>query len=307
MSPERPRLDRLLKRLRWTVHRRLATRLGGDERSTLHAPGLELAELREYAAGDDVRSIDWHVTARTDRPYVRLAPAERALDALLVVDLSASVDWGTAAAPRRERALELAAAAGDLLTRRGNRLALLPFADRPLPALGPAAGRAQLARMLARLRDAPRQAEPGPTDLAAALVRADSLLARRGLVLIVSDFLAPDGWQRPLGRLAARHEVVAAAIDDPRDGQLPDLGLVTFEDPETGRQLVVDTGDAALRARFAAAAAARADGLRRELRRRGVALLELSTAEAIEPALVRFLELGRQPRGRPGPELPSAG
>src|SRR5262249_7075163 len=161
----------------------------GDERSTLRAPGLELAELREYAPGDDVRSIDWHVTARTDRPYVRLATAERSLDALLVVDLSGSVDWGTVECTRRARALELAAAAGDLLIRRGNRRALLPFADRPLAAESPAGGRSQLARVLGRLRDAPRQAEREPTDLAGALARADTLLKRRGLVLVVSDFL----------------------------------------------------------------------------------------------------------------------
>jgi uncharacterized protein (DUF58 family) len=258
--------------------------------------GLELAELREYVPGDDVRSIDWHVTARADRPFVRLAEVERGLDVLLVVDLSRSIDWGTAECHRRERALELCGAAGELLIHQGNRVGLLPFAERPLPVRPPRGGRGQLVHILETLKSDPGQPADGPTDLAAALKRADALMPRRGLVLVVSDFLAPDGWQVTLGRLAARHEVVAVHLADPRDRELPDLGLVTFEDPETGRQLTVDTADPRLRDRFAEAARWQVDLLRRELGSRGVDLLELTTAEPIAPALVRFLELRRRAR-----------
>ena len=294
--------NQLLRRLRWPIRRRLASRAGGTERSNLRGAGLELAELREYVPGDDVRSIDWHVTARADRPFVRLAEVERGLDVLLVVDLSRSIDWGTAACHRRERAVEICGAAGELLLRQGNRIGLLPFADRPLAALPPRGGRMQMVQVLAALREDTRQAVDGPTDLTAALKRADALMPRRGLVLIVSDFIAPEGWQAALGRLAARHEVVAVLLADPRDGEIPDLGLVTFEDPETGRQLTIDTGDRRLRERFAHAAVEQGARLRRELTARGVELLELTTAEPIVAALLRFLELRR----RANPNRPPA-
>src|SRR5688500_14051421 len=138
----------LLRRLRWPIRRRLASRAGGTERSNLRGAGLELAELREYVPGDDVRSIDWHVTARADRTFVRLAEVERGLDVLMVVDLSRSVDWGTARCHRRERAVEICAAAGELLLGQGNRVGLLPFAEQPLPARPPRGGRLQLVQVV---------------------------------------------------------------------------------------------------------------------------------------------------------------
>jgi uncharacterized protein (DUF58 family) len=218
----------------------------------------------------------------------------------MVVDLSRSVDWGTALCHRRQRALDVCAAAGELLIRQGNRVGLLPFADQPLRASPPRGGRRQLVHLVETLRREPGQAGDGPTDLLGALRRADALMPRRGLLLIVSDFLAPDGWPAALARLAARHEVVAVHLADPRDRDLPDLGLVTFEDPETGRQLTVDTADPRLRARFAQAAAAQLATLRDTLSTRGVDLLELTTAEAITPALRRFLELRRPGASRGG-------
>jgi uncharacterized protein (DUF58 family) len=306
LSRAKPPLTLLLKRLRWPIRRRNASHLGGTERSTLRGAGPELAELREYVPGDDVRQIDWHVTARTDRPFVRLAEVERGLDALLVVDLSRSVDWGTARCHRRERAVDICAVAGELLIRQGNRLGLLPFAEKPLPVRPPRGGRLQLVHILKTLRDGPGQPSDGPTDLAAALHAVEPLMRRRGLVLVVSDFLAPDGWQAALGRLAARHEVVAVHLADPRDRDLPDLGLVTFEDPETGRQLTVDTADPRLRDRFARAAADQLAQLRHTLSTRGVDLLELTTAEEITPALIRFLELRKPTSHRAGAHRPLA-
>ena len=147
----------LLRRLQWTVLRPLAAHLGGDQRSLVRGPGMELTEVRAYQPGDDVRHIDWTITARTDEPHVRVAYVERALDVWLVLDLSASVDWGTARCLKRDRALEFAAVAGQLLGGHGNRLGALVFADRPLGFVPPAAGRAHLVRLLTRLREAPRQ------------------------------------------------------------------------------------------------------------------------------------------------------
>jgi uncharacterized protein (DUF58 family) len=303
IAPTRRRArERALKRLGWTVLRPLARRLGGQERSRVLAPGAELSGLREYQPGDDVRLIDWHVTARTDRPFVREAQAERALDAWLLLDVSRSVDWGTAGCLKRERAEEMAALAWGLLARHGNRVGGLLFAERPIAVTPPAAGEAGLRRMLAELGAAPRRIASGRTDLRAALERAEALLRRPSLIVVVSDLFVAPGWQRPLERLARRHEVVVARLADPRDHELPDIGVVAFEDPETGDQVLVDTGDAALRARFAEAAQSEAERVRRELTRAGVELLVLSTAEELLPALARFLALRRA-----GGHLPPAG
>lgn len=287
----------LLRRLHWTVLRPLASHLGGEERSLARGPGLELAELREYQPGDDVRRMDWNLTARAGRPYVREAYAERALDAWLLVDVSASVDWGTAACLKRDRAVELAAAAGQVLGGRGNRVGALLFSDRPVGFVPPAAGRTHRLRLLSTLRDEPRQARRGATDLRAALVRARTLIRRRSLLVLVSDFLVGDGWQAELRPLAQRHEVVAVRLRDPREGALPDVGLVTFEDPETGAQLQVDTADRRLRERFAAAARAQVERLHADLAGCGVETLVLGTDEPVLPAFARFLGLRRLRRG----------
>jgi uncharacterized protein (DUF58 family) len=302
LSPNDAR-GRLLKRLGWKVLKPIASRAGGQERSRVLAPGAELAGLREYQPGDDVRLIDWHVTARGDRAYVREAHADRAIDAWLLMDVSASVDWGTAAHVKRQHADELASTAWQLLAREGNRVGSLFFADRPLALTPPAAGQVGLQRMLGALGEARASGRGGRgrTDLAAALSRAEVLLRRPAIIVIVSDFFVAPGWTAPLARLAQRYEVVAVQLTDPRDGALPDIGLVAFEDPESGAQLLVDTGDADLRTRFAEAAAAEAETLRTELSRHGVEQLVVSTDEELLPALARFLAL----RGR-GRHLPPA-
>jgi uncharacterized protein (DUF58 family) len=290
----------LLRRLKWTVLRPLASRLGGDERSLVRGFGLELSELREYQPGDDIRHIDWNTTARTDRPYVREAYAERALDVWLVVDVSPSVAWGTARCLKRDLAVELAAAVGLLLGRQGNRIGALLFAERPRALFPAGTGRSHLLRLLTCLRDEPRRDATGRTDLAAALVQIRTFARRRSLILIVSDFLVADGWQAALGPLAHRHEVVAVRLCDPREAEIPDVGLVALEDPETGDQLLVDTGDRRLRERFADAAVTHGERIRAELVRRGVDQLLLSTADDLLPALVRFLASRKYRRGRIG-------
>ena len=262
--------------------------------------GLELSELREYQPGDDVRHIDWNTTARTDRPFVREAYAERALDVWLVVDVSPSVDWGTVRRLKRDLAVELAAVVGLLLGRQGNRIGALLFAERPRALVPPGTGRAHLLRLLTCLRDEPRRDGLGQTDLAAALGQIRAFARRRSLILVVSDFLVPDGWQAAIGPLAHRHEVVAVRLRDPRESELPDVGPVTLEDPETGGQLLVDTGDRRLRERFAAAAAVQDERIRADLARRGVDQLVLATDADLVPALVRFLTARTYRRGRSG-------
>jgi uncharacterized protein (DUF58 family) len=293
--PREP-LDVLLRRLHWTVLRPIASRIGGDERSRMLGAGMELNTLREYVPGDDVRRIDWNVTARVDRPFIREAHAERALDVWLLVDLSASIDWGTAECIKRDRALELSAVAGQLLGRHGNRVGALLFADRPLGMLPPNAGRDGLLRLLGQVRDEPRQQARGATDLAAAVERAGAVIRRRSMVVIVSDFLAPDGWLEPLRRLAARHEVVAVVLRDPRESEIPDVGLITFEDPETGEQLVVDTSAARFRQRFRDAAERQLRQLQDVLAGVRVDNLVVGTDESLLPPLMRFLETRRRRR-----------
>jgi uncharacterized protein (DUF58 family) len=273
--------------------RPLATNLGGDERSLARGHGMELVELRPYQPGDDIRHIDWNVTARSDQPFVRDSQVERGLDVWLLVDISGSIDWGTALCSKRARTAEFAAAAGQMLGRHGNRVGGITFAERPGRIVPPAAGRAQLLRVLASIHEAPRQSARGRTDLAGAIAYAGSIIRRRSLVLVVSDFLVPDGWQPALGTLARRHEVVAVRLHDPREAELPDVGIVTLEDPETGGQLIVNTGDAGLRQRFQVAARQQAERIRADINQCGVDQLMLRTDEELVPTLVRFLHARR--------------
>lgn len=295
-APVRESPEGLLRRLRWTVLRPIAIRLGGDERSLIRGTGMELSEVREYQPGDDVRLIDWNITARTERTYIRESLTERALDIWLLVDQSASVDWGTARCLKRDRMVEFVAAAGHLLGRHGNRIGILSFAEQPGRPIPPATGRPHLLRLLAHVYDAPRQAQNGHTDLAAALTRADGMIRQRSLIVVISDFLVPDGWQHALHRLAQRHEVVAVRLHDPREAALPDVGLITLEDPETGRQRVVDTSDRKLRARFDVAAREQAARIHGDCTRCGVDHLDLSTDDDLLPALVQFLRTRRERR-----------
>jgi uncharacterized protein (DUF58 family) len=287
----------LLRRLRWSLVHPLATRLNGDERSRLVGPGVEFAGVREYQPGDDIRRIDWNLTARSNTPFIREAQADGAIDVWLVVDVSPSVDWGTGLCLKRYRAIELAAVAGQLLARHGNRLGLLLFADRPLGIVPPATGRAHLERVVGRLRMHPRSRSRGPTDLRGALEAVRRLARRPSLIVVTSDFLVPDGWAEALRLLAQRHEVVAARLRDPRESDLPDVGLVTFEDPETGEQLTVNTSSKRLRERFAQAAAAQAERIKTSLTECGVDQVVLGTDEDTLPALAAFLDARRRRRG----------
>jgi uncharacterized protein (DUF58 family) len=282
-----------LRRLRWPLARRLAIHPGGDERSRVRGAGLEYSDVREYQPGDDPRTIDWNITARSDRPYVRESLPERGIDAWLLVDLTRSLDWGTARCLKRQLSVQVAVLAGRLLVQRGNRIGALLFDQRVHTVIRPMAGRTALLRLLARVERAADATPAGPTDLGRALREANRLVRRPSLVIVISDFLSADGWQQPIRWLGLRHELIAAWITDPREHEIPHVGVVTFEDPESGHQLVVDTADARLRARFQEAARTQRRTLLEELTRARAAVMELTTAEDAVPQLVRFLQRRR--------------
>jgi uncharacterized protein (DUF58 family) len=259
-TPDRPGPgpipDRLLRALDVAVGRRLEGLLAGDYRSPVLGVGTELAQIRPYEPGDDVRRMDWAVTARTGQPHVRVDLAERVLVSWLVLDTSPSMRFGTADRRKADVAEGVAVAIGHLATRRGNRLGAITFGDLRPRTVPVRQGRPGLIGLLAALRQEPAAdaARPGATSLGDAVRRAGALARQRSLIVIVSDFRGPRDWRRPLLELAGRHEVVAVEIRDQREQELPNAGELWLVDPETGRHLRVDTRSEKLRRRFAAAA-----------------------------------------------------
>src|SRR5436190_9414119 len=271
--------DALLRALDVTIGRRIESLLAGDYRSTLLGDGTELAQVRPYVPGDDVRLIDWNVTARTLEPHVRVHLAERVLVTWLVLDTSPSMQFGTADRRKADVAEGVAIAVGHVATRRGNRLGAVTFGDRSPRTVPVRQGRLGLMGLLGALREEDEvDGRLGATSLGEAIRRTDSLTRQRSLVVVVSDFRGPLDWRRPLLQLAGRHDVVAVEIRDPREEELPNAGELWLVDPETGRQLRVDTRSEQLRRRYAAAAAEERRGLARVLASLGVRHLVLSTS-----------------------------
>ena len=280
----------LLRKVDLTVRRRIDGLLAGDHRSWATGDGTELAQVRPYAPGDDVRMIDWNVTARTGEPHVRVNVAERAVETWLLLDTSASMTFGTADRRKWDVAEGVSLAIGHFAVRRGNRLALATFGDRN-PVASPARqGDRGLVALLQALRREPDLEPMGPTSLGAALTRIGRLARRRAVIVVVSDFRGPRDWRPRLLHLAARHDVVAVEIQDPREQELPDVGDLWLVDPESGRQLRVDTRSRKLRQRFGEEAAADRNALARELRSLGVPHLTLSTSGDWLRRLVGFLQ-----------------
>jgi uncharacterized protein (DUF58 family) len=275
--------DPAIRRLELTVLRRLDGLLQGDHAGLLPGPGTELGDARVYVPGDDVRRMDWAVTARTTEPHVRDAIADRELELVLVVDTSASLAFGTSGVDKRELARDLAGAFALLAARGGNRIGAL-LTTEPTTWLPPRGGSIQAAALLAALGRA--EAEGG--DLTQALRTARRLARRRGMVVVVSDFLVPDGWQRELRALAARHDVVAVEVLDRRELVLPDVGYLTLVDAESGARRVVDTRDERVRDRFSKRAAERRADIARDIGRAGADHLRVQTDEDWVVALARF-------------------
>ena len=295
-------VDELMRRARWPILRRLGFHPGGDERSRFRGAGIEYSDVREYQAGDDPRTIEWNITARSDRPFVRESQPDRGADVWLLIDVSRSLDWGTARVLKRQLAVEFVAAVGQLLVSRGNRVGALLFDNRVRAIVPPSSGRTALLRLVARLERA-GAGESEPTDLARVITEAGRLMRRSSLVMLLTDFMTADGWQQPLSSLALRHEVIAVWLFDPREREIPDVGVVTFEDPESGRQLIVDTRDARLRSRFAEAATQQRETIRVQLQRCRVGVAELGTASELVPQLVRFINQRDAERSVRHPDL----
>jgi uncharacterized protein (DUF58 family) len=289
-----PSSEAVLRRLEWTVIRRLDGLLQGDYRTLFRGAGLDLADLREYQLHDDVRHIDWNVTARLQTPYVRQYTEDRELNAWFVLDLSGSVDFGSQQRTKRLVSAEFVAVLARVLTRHGNRVGALLYGtevDAVLPARG---GRIHVLNLLQRMRDFRAPSSSGGTQLHRLLQAAHRMIPRRSMVFVVSDFISTPGWHEALARLSLRHEVLAVRLYDAAELELPDLGLVTIQDAETGEQLFVDTHDKGFRERFAQAAEQHEHQLHEGFLKAGVDTLELATDDDLVDAVLRFAEMRRQ-------------
>ena len=296
-TPERPGPgpvpDALLRALELTIGRRVDGMLAGDHRSSLLGRGTELAQVRPYVTGDDVRLIDWNVTARTGETHVRVHLAERVLVTWLALDTSPSMAFGTADRRKADVALGVALALGHAASVRGNRVGLVSFGGPQERVVVPRQGRAGLVGLLGALRETHEPGASSGMPLAVALRRLGAAARQRSLVVVVSDFRGPRDWRRPLLELAGRHEVLAVEIRDPREQRLEPAGVLWLVDPETGTELRVNTGDGRLRERFAEAADAERRLVARELSSAGVIHVVLGTDRDWLRDLATFLRVRR--------------
>lgn len=290
-----PTPESVLRRIEWKVIRRLDGRLQGDFRTLLHGAGVDVADLREYEPGDDVRHIDWNVTARMDVPHVRTFLEDRELTAWLLLDRSASMGFGPTDRPKGLVVAEVATTLARLLSRGGNLVGAILFNNAIELTMMPRTGRNHVLH-LARELLKPALPNGTSTSLAELLNVGARTIRRRSLVVIASDFISEPGWERPLAQLAQRHEVVALRMVDPRETELPDAGLLVVEDAETGELLSVDTSDPEFRRRFQQVAAERDAEIARAAASAGVDLHVISTDDDLIAALVRIVELRRRRR-----------
>jgi uncharacterized protein (DUF58 family) len=289
------REDRL-RQLELAVTRKLDGLLHGDHQGLVPGGGTEPADGRVYAPGDDVRRMDWNLTARTSIPHIRTTIADRELETWLVVDTSASLDFGTVACEKRDLALAAAAAFTFLTTRGGNRIAASLFGP-DATVVPPRSGRVAALALLHRIEQRGRAASgTDTTTLAEALRRVRYTAKRRGLVVLITDLIDQSNWQRELRALALRHEVVVVEVRDPRESNLPSVGLLMLVDPETGQRLEVQTSNPKVRARFAELAAAKQAEHARSVRATGAAHLVLSTDRDWLFDIVRFVAARRRRR-----------
>jgi uncharacterized protein (DUF58 family) len=288
--------ERILLRLDWQVIRRLDGLLQGDYRSLFYGYGVDFADLREYQPEDDIRYIDWNVTARMNTPYIRQYVEDREITAWFLLDLSPSMDFGPARTQSLKRSvlIDFVATLARLLTRHGNRIGAIFYGGRVERAIPARGGRLQVLRLVNDLLKQPRLTQTPVTNLTPLLESGLHSIKRRSLIFLISDFISQPGWERPLALLNRRHEVLAVRLWDPREAELPDIGPIIMQDAETGEQLYVDTHDQNFRRRFQEAARRREAQLTEAFKHAGVDALSLSTEDDLVRAIMRFAAL----RGR---------
>ena len=294
---DQEQLRRAVKQLAFRTRRSVEDLLAGNYQSTFKGTGIEFAEVREYEPGDDVRSIDWNVTARTGRPFIKRFVEERQLTVMIAVDMSASESFGTRGRTKRDLSVEVAATLAATAARHHDRMGLVLFTEQAEVFLPPRKGRLHMLHAMRELVGFSPMLSG--TDLVPPIELIGNVLRRRSLVFVVSDFLLPmdDGRsERALAQLNQRHEVIAVRVTDPRELELPPMGLVRFQDAETGRQRLVDLGFFAKK-RFRRERAQQHAAVELALTRSGIDLIELSTDRPVMPALLRYMR-GRQPGGR---------
>lgn len=288
--------ERILQRLDWQVIRRLDGLLQGDYRSLFYGYGIDFADLREYQPEDDIRYIDWNVTARMNTPYVRQYVEDREVTAWFLLDLSPSMDFGGTNHIKRTALIDLVTTLARLLTRHGNRVGAILYCSRIEKVIPPASGRLHVLRLINDLLKQAHLQRAPLTDLSALVEGGLRSIKRRGLVFLISDFISAPGWERPLHLLNQRHEVIAVRLSDPRETNIPDIGPILIEDSETGEQVFVDTHDRKFRARYAQLVREREAALDAIFKHAGVDTLALTTEDDMVRALVRFAMLRKQRR-----------
>ena len=286
--------EQILRRLEWTVIRRLDGLLQGDYRTFFRGFGLDLAELREYQLNDDVRYIDWNVTARLQTPYVRQYNEDREITAWFLLDVSPSVDFGSAGITKRDVLTDFVGVMAATLARHGNRIGAMYYSGSVDTVAHARGGRLQVLHILDMLRKRPRIPHAPETNLDELFQAALNAIKRRSVVFIVSDFFSTPGWEQPLGHLALRHEVVAIRLFDPIEVELPDVGLLFMADAESGEQVFVDTHDRSFRRRFVSAVQEREEYIRAAFIRAGVDAVELSTRDDLVETLIRYATLRKR-------------
>jgi uncharacterized protein (DUF58 family) len=286
--------ERVLRRLEWHVIRRLDGRLQGDYRTLFRGQGTDFRDLRDYVWGDDVRHIDWNVTARMDELFVREFTEDRELSAWMLVDRSPSMAFGREGRTKEEVLVDLAGTLSRLLVRGGNHVGAVVYDGHRLWTVRPRQGRNQVLALMGELL---RPVEGGAsTDLRVLLEHSARLIRRRSMVVLISDFISQPGWERPLLRLTERNEVLAIRVVDPLERELPDAGLLVVRDAETGEQLMVDSSDPELRRRLRVAAEAQDASIRQAVAGARVDLHVMSTADDVVTGLVRIAGSRRKRR-----------
>ena len=286
--------ESVLRHLEWTELRRLDGVLHGDYRTLFRGYGLDLADLREYQYHDDVRHIDWNVTARLQVPHVREFNEEREVAAWFLLDLSPSVDFGSEHVRKRAISADFVTVIARMLTRHGNRVGAMFYGgdvDTVIPAR---TGRRHVMHILHGMLSRPEVRQSKATNIDELLRTANEIMRRRSVVFVVSDFISAPGWPKTLAHLAQRHEVIAVRLYDPLEMEMPDLGMLHIQDAESGEQIFVDTHDRGFRRRFAELAVKREEELREAFVRAGVDALELATDDDLVDAIMRFADLRKQ-------------